>query len=44
LGKQSELKDMTRRYWISLALTLPVFLAMSEMLLANQCTTALGER
>jgi Cu+-exporting ATPase len=32
-GPNLELRDMTRRFWVSLALTLPVFLAgMSEML------------
>ncbi len=41
----SELRDMTRRFGVSLALTLPVFaLAMSEMLPGQPLQRALGER
>src|SRR5882672_2324623 len=40
-----ELSDMTRRFWISLALTLPVFLlAMSEMLPGRPVHHALSAR
>ena len=40
-----ELTDMTRRLWISLTLTLPVFiLAMSEMLSGRALHDAIGER
>ncbi|MCW8137458.1 MAG: HAD-IC family P-type ATPase, partial [Planctomycetota bacterium] len=41
----SELRDMSRRFWVSLILTLPVFvLAMSEMLPGMPVQHALGER
>ncbi len=41
----SELDDMTRRFWISLALTLPVFLlAMSEMIPGQPVQHAIGHR
>ncbi len=41
----SELYDMTRRFWISLALTLPVFLlAMAEMIPGQPVQHALGHR
>jgi Cu+-exporting ATPase len=41
----TELRDMGRRFWLSLALTLPVFaLAMSEMLPGQPVQHALGER
>ena len=41
----SELRDMTRRFRVSLALTLPVFvLAMSELLPTAPLQRALGER
>ncbi|MBS1789989.1 MAG: heavy metal translocating P-type ATPase [Acidobacteria bacterium] len=41
----SELDDMKRRFWISLALTLPVFLlAMSEMIPGQPVQLALGHR
>ena len=41
----SELDDMTRRFWISLALTLPVFLlAMAEMIPGQPVQHALGHR
>ncbi|MGH9835181.1 MAG: heavy metal translocating P-type ATPase, partial [Blastocatellia bacterium] len=40
-----ELRDMKRRFWISLALTLPVFLlAMSEMIPGQPVQHALGHR
>jgi Cu+-exporting ATPase len=40
-----ELRDMSRRFWVSLLLTLPVFvLAMSEMLPDSPAQQALGER
>src|SRR5690606_9472130 len=40
-----ELRDMTRRFRVSLALTLPVFaLAMSEMLPGQPLQRAFGER
>jgi Cu+-exporting ATPase len=40
-----ELKDMTRRFWISLALTLPVFaIAMSEMLPGGGAASLLAPR
>jgi len=40
-----ELLDMTRRFWISLTLTLPVFvLAMSEMLSGRALHDAIGAR
>ncbi|HEX8999179.1 MAG TPA: heavy metal translocating P-type ATPase [Blastocatellia bacterium] len=40
-----ELKDMRRRFWISLALSLPVFLlAMSEMIPGQPVQHALGHR
>ena len=41
----SELDDMKRRFWISLALTLPVFLlAMSEMIPGQPVQHAIGHR
>src|SRR5262245_59541474 len=40
-----ELKDMKRRFWVSLALTLPVFLlAMAELLQGMPVHHALGHR
>jgi Cu+-exporting ATPase len=40
-----ELRDMTRRFWVSLALTLPVFLAaMAEMLPGRPLEAAVGAR
>jgi len=42
-GPNPELVDMTRRFWVSTALTLPVFLmAMSEMLPGNPVFSRLG--
>lgn len=42
-GKNPELDDMTRRFWISLALTLPVFIiAMSEMIPGKPLQNAIG--
>ncbi len=43
--RNPELIDMTRRFWVSLALTLPVFgLSMSEMVPAHPVQAALGAR
>jgi P-type Cu+ transporter len=40
-----ELKDMKRRFWVSLALTLPVFfVAMAEMIPGQPVQAALGHR
>ncbi len=40
-----ELRDMTRRFWVSLALSLPlVGLAMSEMIVGSRIHDALGAR
>ena len=40
-----ELKDMKRRFWVSVALTLPVlFLAMSEMIPGQPIQHALSPR
>lgn len=45
VGDDSELRDMSRRFWVSLVLTLPVFvLAMSEMLPGMPVQHALGVR
>ncbi|MEP7272293.1 MAG: heavy metal translocating P-type ATPase [Acidobacteriota bacterium] len=42
-AENPELKDMSRRFWISLALTLPVFLlAMSEMIPGQPVQQAIG--
>jgi Cu+-exporting ATPase len=44
-GENPELVDMRRRFWISLALALPVFLlAMSEMIPGQPVQHALGHR
>ena len=41
----SELRDMTRRFWVSTALALPVFvLSMSEMLPGDPLRTAIGHQ
>jgi Cu+-exporting ATPase len=41
----SELDDMTRRFWVSLVLTLPVFaMSMSEIFVGARLRDALGER
>ena len=44
-GDDGELRSMTRRFWVSLALTAPVFvLAMSEMLPGQPLHDAIGPR
>ncbi len=44
-GPNPELKDMSRRFWISLILALPVFvIAMGEMLLAHSLDPAIYGR
>jgi P-type Cu+ transporter len=44
-GENPELTDMTRRFWICLALTIPVFLlAMSEMIPGQPVQHTLGHR
>ena len=44
-GPNPELKDMSRRFWISLVLALPVFvIAMSEMIFAHPLQTAVYGR
>src|SRR5262249_41931462 len=43
--RNAELEDMTRRFWVSLAFTIPVFgLAMSEMIPGDPIQHALGAR